>query len=354
MDPKFPWKKYVNQINPYFKKWGFEVSQLDAEYYSQLSGIRADHYVTRSMAFHYIYAYLDRYDFASAYMDKSTQKRLLGMPNNHIDVLMPEDVVSNVNGVFFDGDGVEIPRQTASEILVAYGDDTILKPSSDSVGGHGVMKAHGGGSVQDYLALFDKYHYNFTFQKIIVQHPVIAEFNPTSVNTIRVVTYRDMKRDRKVLYACLRFGSEGSVMDNVCSGGGYTEVDLETGHLKNRKRYSYYQMDVPLIPDNMPNEIPSWNRIKRAALELHGRLPHMDILGWDFTVLPDGKPLLIEFNARPGIGLQQAVGPMFSLEDLDELMEHVSKVRTEYLPLGVVNFKNRPELRYVNLKYGGK
>lgn len=353
MDPKFPWKNYVHKRNPYFKKWGFDVSQLDAEYYSRVSGIKADHYVTRSMAVHYIYPYLDRYDFVPAYMDKNIQKRLLGLPDKMLGVLMPDEVVYNANRVFFDGKGNELSRDEAVDALMTYGSDTILKPSVETFGGHDVMKVSGQSSRQDYEALFDKYRYDFTFQKIVVQHPVMAQFNPTSVNTVRVVTYRDFEGKRKVLYSCMRFGGEGSVMDNVCSGGGYTGVNVETGKLSDRKRYSYFTMDVPKLSDNVPNGIPCWEKIKAAALALHARLPQLGIVGWDFTLTPDETPVLIEFNPRPGVGLQQAVGPMFSLEDLDEIMQHVSKVKAAYRPLGVIHFKDFPDRKTVHLKFGG-
>ena len=103
MDPQFPWKKYVGKDNPYFKKWGFKVSQLDAEYYSRVSGVRADHYVTRSMAVHYIYPYLDRYDLVPAYMDKNIQNKLLQLPDTDLGVTTTEAIVNNSNGIFFDG-----------------------------------------------------------------------------------------------------------------------------------------------------------------------------------------------------------------------------------------------------------
>lgn len=352
MSKDFEWRKYVKKQNPYFKKWGFKVSQLDAEYYSRVSGIKADYYVTRSMAVHYIYPYLDRYDFVPAYMDKNMQKRILGLPDTRINVLMPEVVIGNSNNVYYDGLGRELTREEALDILASYGGDMILKPTVDSYGGHGVMKVSGKSSRQDYVSLFENYRYDFSFQKIVEQHPVMAQYNPTSVNTVRVVTYRAFNGKRKVLYSCIRFGGEGSVMDNVCSGGGYTGVDIETGQLMNRKRYSYFIMDVPVLPDSVPNEIPCWNRIKSAALELHGRLPHLGIVGWDFCLTPDEVPVLIEFNPRPGVGLQQAVGPMFSKEDLDEIMRHVSEVKSEYRPYGVLRFKDFPERKTVHTGFG--
>ena len=352
MCPSFDWKKYVSKKNSYFKKWGFNVSQLDAEYYSRVSGIKADHYVTRSMAVHYIYPYLDRYDFVPAYMDKNMQKRILGLPDPGLGVLMPEEVVYNANGFLYDGQGRELTREMAIDTLLNYGKDTILKPSVETFGGHGVMKVSGQSSRQDYEALFDKYRYDFTFQKIVEQHPLMAQFNPSSVNTVRVVTYRDFKGLRKVLYACMRFGSQGSVMDNVCSGGGYTGVNVETGRLTDRKRYSYYVMDVPELADEVPNEIHCWDKIKAAALALHGRIPQLGVVGWDFSLTPDEVPMLIEFNPRPGVGLQQAVGPMFSREELDEIMKHVSKVTAAYHPLSVVRFNDFPDRYTVHLKFG--
>ena len=130
-------------------------------------------------------------------------------------------------------------------------------------------------------------------------------------------------------------------------------MDIETGKLLNRKRYSYFVMDVPFLPDSMPDRIPCWEELKAAALTLHGRLPQLDIVGWDFALSPDGHPVFIEFNPRPGVGLQQAVGPMFSREDLDELMAHVSKVKAGYRPLAILKFEDFPERRTVHLKFGG-
>ena len=112
-------------------------------------------------------------------------------------------------------------------------------------------------------------------------------------------------------------------------------------------------MNVPMVPETMPDKIPNWELIKTVALALHEKLPQLDIVGWDFTLDPDGHPVLIEFNPRPGVGLQQAIGPMFSIDELDEIMGHVSKVKAEYYPLGVVSFKDQPGRKTIHLKFGG-
>lgn len=343
MSHSFQWKKNRNKDNPYFKKWGFKVSCLDAEYYSRVSGIKADYYVNRSMAVHYIYPYLCGFDFVTAYMDKNIQKRVLGLQpiDKELDVQGTKDIVTCSNGVFFDKDFSEISQQKALQVLLDYGRPMIVKPSLETYGGHGVALINPSAEIECYKDLFGKYNYNFSFQELVEQHPDLAVFNPSSVNTIRIVTYRKPNRERKVLYSCLRFGGSGSVIDNVCSGGGYTGIDVDSGRLINRKKYSYFTMDMPLLPDYMPDVIPYWDKITNAALTLHGRLPHFDIIGWDFSVNPDGQLILIEYNLRPGVGLQQAVGPMFSKEDLDELMESVSKVKSEFKLTGHVKFNTK-------------
>ena len=62
-------------------------------------------------------------------------------------------------------------------------------------------------------------------------------------------------------------------------------------------------------------------RFNRLAIR-----PYFDFVGWDMTVLPDGEPLLIEFNLVPSVeGPQMMGGPMFG-EYLDEVIERASHV----------------------------
>jgi hypothetical protein len=61
--------------------------------------------------------------------------------------------------------------------------------------------------------------------------------------------------------------------------------------------------------------------------------------------------VFVEFNPRPGIGLQQAVGPMFSKEDLDELLSHVTKSTISQMPFGVTYFNDYPERKTIHSKF---
>jgi len=351
MDPNFPWKKYIHQKNNYFKQWGFDVSQLEAEYYSFVSGIKADHYVNRSMVFHYIYPYLDRYDFVPAYMDKNIQKKLLSLPDKKNDIVATKDIIYNSNGIFFTHSDEQCSEEKAIEILLNYGKPLIIKPTVETFGGHGVEMISSDLTRETLLSHINKYKRNFTFQEVIEQHSDLTRFNPSSINTLRIVTYCDFSQQYKILYACIRFGGEGSIKDNVCSGGGYTGIDYKTGKLLDKKIYSYHVSQPTNIVDHFPTVIPHWEKVKTAALILHQRLPQLKVIGWDFAITPDGKPLFVEFNPRPGIGLQQAVGPMFSKEDLDELMSHISKSALRQIPIGVTYFSDYPERKTLHDKF---
>lgn len=351
LDPHFPWKNYIHKKNNYFKQWGFEVPQLEAEYYSKVSGVKADHYVNRSLVFHYIYPYLNRYDFIPAYMDKNIQKKLLGLPDKELGIEAAIDIVCNSNGIFYRYGDQPCTKEEAIGVLLSYGKPLILKPTVETFGGHGVEKVSPDLSRDDLLELFEKYKRDYTFQELIEQHDEMARFNPSSVNTLRIVTYRDFSEQYKVLYACVRFGGKGAIKDNVCSGGGYTGIDVQSGKLIDGRIYTYHVSEPPKATEAFPTEIPCWPTVKAAALTLHRRLPQLRVVGWDFSITPDGRPTFVEFNPRPGIGLQQAVGPMFSKEDLDELMSHVSKEAIWREPVGVSYFNDYPERKTFHSKF---
>jgi hypothetical protein len=75
---------------------------------------------------------------------------------------------------------------------------------------------------------------HFVLQERIRQHPWFAAWNQSSLNTIRMMTYRSVV-DNAVhpLGAVVRFGRPGSLVDNQAAGG------LTCGVLKNGKTGSF-------------------------------------------------------------------------------------------------------------------
>ena len=65
-------------------------------------------------------------------------------------------------------------------------------------------------------------------EELIKQHPDMAQWNPSSVNTLRVPTFRTSDGCR-ILQPFFRTGREGSVVDNAGQGGVFAVFDPDTG-----------------------------------------------------------------------------------------------------------------------------
>lgn len=348
MDPEWDYRPYKKAYSPYFLSYGLKVPMAFAEYCGKMSGIESDLYLPRNLAFCYIYPYLAKYNFCPAYADKNIERRVLCIEKikKETEVSTPQEIVYNMNGVFFNNHDEEINEHEAAQLLADYKKDVIIKPSVGSFGGASVNKiAYSEHSdINSSLNLFKKYQKDFQIQEVVKQLSQLASFNASSVNTVRIVTYRRPNKERKILFALIRFGSEGSIIDNICSGGGFCVLNLD-GSLKDRIKHVYKTQVLSTIPNSCADAIPYWDKITKAALTLHGLLPYFDIVGWDFTINEEGLPILIEYNIRPGVGLQQGVGPMFSKEDLDEIMPNIMKFKSGFEIKPFVDFPNKKDFK---------
>lgn len=176
--------------------------------------------------------------------------------------------------------------------------------------------------------LFKQYGKNFTIQKIVEQHPVLAAFNPTSVNTIRITTYQDFDGNVKILYAAQRFGGKGKIYDNADDpkgSGGFCAIGMDGTIDRHIHHYRNSKTDV-LDNADIPNQIPHFEKIKEAVIYLHRFFPHYGIIGWDASLTPDERPIIIEYNFNPGLGTGQLANhPLFSQKDLDEII-HIIQI----------------------------
>ena len=191
-------------------------------------------------------------------------------------------------------------------------------------------------SADSLNALFSRYDINFIVQEKARQHPELQRVNPTSLNSMRLYTYRTLEGKCEFLYpySMLRFGGKGAVKDNTSKGGGTCLIDRD-GHVDDRV-FRFKHMEISSLKRETGVEnlvVPCYHKVIDTLLAMHSKLPYFDYVGWDVTVDPDGEPLFIEFNLVPAIeGPQLMAGPMFA-EHLDEVVERArqgqcSKVQT--------------------------
>jgi len=164
----------------------------------------------------------------------------------------------------------------------------------------------------DLSAFLEKYGGQpYLLEAFIQQHPVLVAPNPSSVNTVRVVTAR--KGDRVMIVgAGLRCGGDGSFVDNLHNGGVAYPIHLETGVVSGpgvdyRAEHTY--IHHPSTGHIMPGlKIPHWDTLLSTVREA-ALLSPLGYLGWDVAITETGVDI-VEANVNvPGITVIQLDQP---------------------------------------------
>ena len=234
---------------------------------------------------------------------------------NMCDFLFPGEnivhsILKNMNGYYY-YEGRPVSEEEAVSLCQNM-ENVIIKPSKESQG-HGVqlLNVKDGKTNIDGLSiaqLFKRYKKDFLIQELVKQHKGMAALNPTSVNTMRILSYRS-GMEILIIYSVVRIGRSGSVIDNQCAGGISTTITKE-GKL-GKVAFSGYskdnieKTDTGIVLDGY--QLPSYDKAVEYAKRLHLKLPFFNIVGWDVAIQENGEPVLIEFNTNPGLS-QSAFG----------------------------------------------
>ena len=217
--------------------------------------------------------------------------------------------LKNINGYYY-FEGSPVSKVEALEKCKDLG-KVIIKPSRESKGsGVQLIDIKNGqfNGTQPLSALFDQYGKNFLIQQCVVQHAAMAALNPTSVNTLRILSYRS-GMEVLIIYSVIRIGRMNQVIDNQCAGGISTTVDKD-GRLGKMAFGGYSsdnieKTDSGIVLDGY--QVPSYQKAIDMVKRLHLQLSFFDLVGWDVAIQEDGEPVLIEFNTNPGLS-QSAFG----------------------------------------------
>lgn len=232
--------------------------------------------------------------------------------------IYPETILARIDGsALLDGEyryveklSKEISSISASELsgYMAPYKKICLKPSIDTDSGRGVEFfernsagefANKRGDLLDGSKLA-KYLQNFVIQEVLDQHPFFAQFNNTSVNTLRLYTYRSVITEEvKVTAAALRIGRRGESVDNIHAGGHFVGIDIKTGQLQNHVLNGIgnsFEVFNGIDFGKTDFVVPEWNKILEFAKELALQNHHIRILGLDLSLSPDGQPKMVEIN----------------------------------------------------------
>lgn len=297
-------------VKAYFKKhFGREVPTYWHQYLYSRNGLWSEKYIPTSIYNSSIIWRLNKWQFRHAYADKGFYDTLF------YDINRPRTIVKNVNGYYYD-DSHALTENEAIERCSNL-QEAIIKPSLGGTWGIGVKLIQStDGIITDtsrpVKELFDSYKQSFIIQERLEQHPDMAKLNPTSLNTIRVMSYR-RGNEIIILYAVVRIGRNGQVVDNETAGGIKADIDLLTGRIKGCAIGSPKEKDMPFTDVGTPTDgyqIPNFQSVLDTVKEMHYRLPYFTLIGWDMSVDTEGKPVLIEWNRAAELS-QVAHGPAF-------------------------------------------
>lgn len=320
----------------FLRKWKPLCRRINTDHYRLFAAYTGDDpaLLTEDICCNIVEPLLNPMRMTPYYADKNTADRIF--PSGS----MPRTLLRRINGAYFDGRYRPIPADALTDErlsgLISCEERLIVKPSAGTDSGVGIRlfeKRPDAGFVDvkegDRLSvdlLKQKYGNDWIVQECMTQSEFMARFNPTSVNTLRLLVYRSVKTDRAhCVNACLRIGSAGSICDNSHMGGAAVGVSA-TGLLgkylidsKGVKRTVWNGIDFA----DSEFTIPDFKRIRAFAESVGDCIPHHRCLNLDVMIDRAGSPRLIEVNySSMGLWLYQFTNGACFGKFTDEIIEY--------------------------------
>jgi len=287
-------------------KWSGLGIKPDSVYYSVFSHYVGDdpNIVPENICHDVIERILNPVYYDGYYTDKNNFDKLL--PQG----FLPTTILRKMNGFYYDADyQMQIVDENVFRTCLDKSgfQKIIIKPTLETCSGRGVMLARYEKGVwrivgDDNILTFDyvqkKCGMNFVIQEAMEQSDYINQFNPTSVNTLRLIVYRSVKTNEcTVPSAIMRIGGKGSIMDNAHAGGGYTAIKMD-GTLGDcvLDQYGHVYTTFNGIDFKQEHKISDFDKVIVFAKTVGKYILHHRLLALDIMIDKQGNPRLIEFN----------------------------------------------------------
>jgi hypothetical protein len=241
--------------------------------------------------------------------------RLIGDYKTFSNVAMSTDMLPDVayfiEGNLYDRTMAPIGAHQIRDLLPAGQSDVFVKQDESSEG-VGVQRI----SCDALNAEYFRGVGNCAIQAPVEQHPYFDEFNSVSVATIRINSVRNLDGSFGYRAPYLRFGygdkawilANSSLQISIVSEDG--DID-PVGYDQDFRSHTTH----PDTGANFENKrVPKFAEIAAACVDLHSKVPHLALVGWDVTIDRDEKVKIFEWNTdHPGIKLAEStMGPCFT------------------------------------------
>ena len=189
------------------------------------------------------------------------------------------------------------------------------------------------------IALINSKDYKDTktlFKELLKEAPVIIEeqiisdekmasLHPSSLNTVRIITYRDKNNKVHIHLPFIKIGRGGSFVDNGGAGGMFARVDEKTGVLITDAKD-----EMNIVYKNHPDtdikikgfQIPRWNEMVDLAKKAALAFEKTRYIGFDVALSKDKGPIIVEGNGKTQFLGQQITDEIGKKKNFEKLIKY--------------------------------
>lgn len=311
-------KQQRKEAKQYWSRYTKHFSPLWHELLTAQTGVFDVRYVPVDLQFTEIEDHLN--DWNSAHGIDNKNNYAMYFP----EIRHPKSVFRKMAGLYHADDYSIISKEQAIQNCIDCG-DVIFKVALESGKGYGISFWKTEDGKEALLQMLDELPEETNAQEYIRQHPDMAKMNPSSCNTIRVVTYANEKGVR-VLSSYFQAGTSENVRMGKANLGGLCAAIKPDGYLYPMAYDTHYE-GREMHPCGIrfaDFRVPSYDKVCDAVVKLATKMGDFKIISWDLTVGEDGEPVFIEMNLKYGGTMfqQLSAGPLFG-DDSDEILNEI-------------------------------
>ncbi len=230
-----------------------------------------------------------------------------------LNIPQAKTILLTKNGLFLSDKQDILNLESATDILKQSKAQKIFCKPRYGIGGKGISVFNNiddkyiDKNTSSVLDLAQFVNQDYIIQEGILQHPIMNDIYPLSINTFRIITEYTEEFGVTILFVLLRMGNKGMEVDNASSGGVYIGVDSVTGQLQKyamsskQERYTCH----PYTEFKFDGfTIPFWQDIVSFIKNIAFKFSEIKYIGWDVAYTTDG-PLIVEANNGPDISILQ-------------------------------------------------
>jgi len=298
---KKPDSQFLYNYKAYWKKYGLRVNSVYFTLYSNICNHQDINFIPENIYYSIIEPSMNNKIMSKMYSNKNLYDILY-----NCCAYLPLTIIRRIDNVYYNIDYKRVNDIDVISVLSTFS-KFIIKNSLDSGGGRSVeffskkdrdTFINQKGDILSLRYLNQHFIGDIIIQEYIQSHTYFSKFNSSSLNTVRVFTYRSVVDEEiKILHKIIRIGKEGSVVDNQAAGGiscGINNNGILNNFAIDKWGNKYFERGGYTFNDQI--KVPLYQEILDMAISIASKNHYCRLLGIDLCVDINKNVRLIEVN----------------------------------------------------------